>query len=227
MICSLPDWPGILLGQAHGLDDLAELALVGGALEGPVREEPGADELLGDRRCAARPAGDRVDAGRDDPDGIEAGVLPEPLVLDRGRRVDHLARDLVVGDDLAAERAELGELDLAGPVDDARLLVELEVLERGGRVGQVRRIVVVGADGHDQASTSRKEGAAHEDDEDDDGDSTDDRAAAPLRTPLERPSMALAPREAGLHLWPHDSIGGVNERSSASRWVETTRRSTL
>ena len=30
--------------------------------------------------------------------------------------------------------------------------------------------------------------------------------------------MALAPREAGLHLWPHDSIGGVNERSElASR----------
>ena len=25
--------------------------------------------------------------------------------------------------------------------------------------------------------------------------------------------MALAPREAGLHVWPHDSIGGVNERS--------------
>ena len=216
-----------LLGQAHGLDDLAELALVGGALERPVGEEPGADELLGDRRGAARPAGDRVDTCRDDPDGIEAGVLPEALVLDRGRRVDHLARDLVVGDDLAAERAELGELDLARPVDDARLLVELQVLERRGGVGQVGGVVVVGADGHDEASTSRKEGGTQEDDEDDDGDSTDDRATTPLGAALERSSMALAPREAGLHLWPHDSIGGVNERSSASRWVQTTRRSTL
>ena len=64
-----------------------------------------------------------------------------------------------------------------------------------------------------------------EEDEDDDGDSTDDRAATRLGAALERPSMALAPREAGLHLWPHDSIGSVNERTSASRWVETTRRS--
>ena len=39
--------------------------------------------------------------------------------------------------------------------------------------------------------------------------------------------MALAPRETGLHLWPHDSIGGVNERKLASRFVETTRRATL
>ena len=37
----------------------------------------------------------------------------------------------------------------------------------------------------------------------------------PLRATLERPSVALAPREAGLHLWPHDSIGGVNERYCA------------
>ena len=39
------------------------------------------------------------------------------------------------------------------------------------------------------------------------------RSGTSLRSALERPSMALAPREAGLHLWPHDSIGGVNERS--------------
>ena len=43
-------------------------------------------------------------------------------------------------------------------------------------------------------------------------DRRDDEPAAPLRAALERPSMALSPREAGLHLWPHDSIGSVNER---------------
>ena len=43
------------------------------------------------------------------------------------------------------------------------------------------------------------------------------------RASPERPSMALAPRETGLHLGPHDSIGGVNQRSAASRWVQTTR----
>ena len=30
--------------------------------------------------------------------------------------------------------------------------------------------------------------------------------------------MALAPRESGLHLWPHDSIGGVNERLPPPGW---------
>jgi hypothetical protein len=40
--------------------------------------------------------------------------------------------------------------------------------------------------------------------------------------PSERASMALAPREAGLHLWPHDSIGGVMNLMAASRRVETT-----
>jgi hypothetical protein len=39
--------------------------------------------------------------------------------------------------------------------------------------------------------------------------------------------MALATRESGLHLWPHDSIGGVNERKLASRFVETARPATL
>jgi hypothetical protein len=35
--------------------------------------------------------------------------------------------------------------------------------------------------------------------------------------------VELAAREAGLHEWPHDSIGGVNERSDASRLLQTTR----
>ena len=39
--------------------------------------------------------------------------------------------------------------------------------------------------------------------------------------------MALAPRETGLHLRPHDSIGSVNGRKAASRLVETARRATL
>ena len=63
--------------------------------------------------------------------------------------------------------------------------------------------------------------------EDDDDDPTDGGSAASSRSTLERPTVALAPRESGLHLWPHDSIGGVNERMAASRLVETTRRATL
>ena len=117
-----------------------DLALVRGALERLGRQEPGADELLGDRRGAARPAGDGVEAGRHDADGVEARVDPEVLVLDGGRRVEHLAGSLVERDELALEVAEAGELDLAGPVVDDRLLLELEVGEGclRGRAGRRR-----------------------------------------------------------------------------------------
>jgi hypothetical protein len=48
-----------------------------------------------------------------------------------------------------------------------------------------------------------------------------------LRLALEGLSTALAPREGGLHLWPHDSIGGMREPFAASRMVETPRRASL
>ena len=63
----------------------------------------------------------RAQRRRHDGDRVEAGVLPEGLVLDRGRRVEEDLRDLVEGDDLALGVAEAGELDLAGPVVDDRL----------------------------------------------------------------------------------------------------------
>ena len=47
-------------------------------------EQALADELLGDRRGAATAAAETVEAGRDDRQRIEARVLPERLVLDRG-----------------------------------------------------------------------------------------------------------------------------------------------
>ncbi len=129
MICLLAVLAREGLGQADRLDDLARLALVGGALERLGRQEPCADELLGDRRRATRPAGDRVEAGRHDAGRVEARVDPEVLVLDGGRGVDDLAGQLVEGDELALEVAEPGELDLAGPVVDDRLLLEIDVGE--------------------------------------------------------------------------------------------------
>ena len=62
-----------------------------------------------------------LEAGRQDRDRIEAGVVPERLVLDRRRRVEQDRRDLVEGHDLALGLAEAGQLDLAGPVVDDRL----------------------------------------------------------------------------------------------------------
>ena len=162
MICCLPVSPGERLGQPDRLDDLAGLALIGRALERLGREELGADELLGDRRSAARLAGERVETGRHDADRVEARVGPEVLVLDRGRGVEHLAGQLVERDQLALEVAEARQLDLAGPVVDDRLLLELDVGELLDGVGQAGRVVVVGADGHQRAGPGDEAGGQDE-----------------------------------------------------------------
>ncbi len=108
------------------LDDLLELAL-----GRPVRvldellvEQAGSDELLGDGRCAARVAAQRAERRRDDRHRVEAGVLPEGLVLDRRRGIEQDLRDLVELDDLAPGVAEACQLDRAGPVVDDRLFRE-------------------------------------------------------------------------------------------------------
>ena len=122
-----------VLRDADRLDDLLELALGRPArvLDEVLGEQAGPDELLGDRGRAATVAAQRIEAGGDDADRIEAGVLPEGLVLDRGRRVQEDRRDLLEGHDLALEVAEPGELHLAGPVVDDRLLGDL--IGRQGR----------------------------------------------------------------------------------------------
>ena len=76
-------------------------------------EQARADQLLGDRRGAAAFAAKRTEPGRHDRHRIEAGVLPEGLVLDRRRRVEEDLGDLVEGDDLPLGVAEAGQLDLA------------------------------------------------------------------------------------------------------------------
>ena len=159
-----------VLGHPDRLDDLLELAL-----GGPVRvlderriEQAGADELLGDRRGAARVAPERPERRGHDRDRVEPGVLPEGLVLDRGRRVEQHLRDLVEGHDLALGVAEPGQLDLAGPVVDDRLLGQ-------DVVGQLRRVVE--AVGQRDVGADRRErddrADSGEEQEDDDRDVAD------------------------------------------------------
>ena len=83
-----------------------------------------ADELLGDRRGAAAVAPERGERRGHDRDRVEPGVLPEGLVLDRGRGIEQDLRDLLERDDLALGIAEAGQFDLAGPVVDDGLLGE-------------------------------------------------------------------------------------------------------
>jgi hypothetical protein len=124
------------LGQPDRLDDLAHLALIGRVGEGFWWKEAGADELLGDRRRTTRTAGERIEAGADDRRRVEAGVRPKELVLDRGRGIEHLGRDVLEARDLTPLGTEPRELHLAGPVVDDRLLLEAEVLEGRRGVGQ-------------------------------------------------------------------------------------------
>ncbi len=139
------------LGHPDRLDDLLELAL-----GRPVRvldellvEQSGADQLLGDGRRAAGVAAQRAERRRDDGDRVEAGVLPEGLVLDRGRRVEQDLGDLVELDDLAPGITEAGQLDRAGAVVDDRLLGE-DVVGQDLRVVQAVRQRGVQADGSDR-----------------------------------------------------------------------------
>ena len=131
----LPGLSSEVLGEPDRLDDLLELALgeAAAVLEQVALEEAHPRQLLGDGRGTAAPAAQRVEAGREDRDGIEAGVLPERLVLDGRRRVEQDRRDLVVLDDFALELPEAGELG-AVAVEDDRFLGQLVVLHGLDRV---------------------------------------------------------------------------------------------
>ncbi len=95
-----------------------------------TREQPSADQLLGDRgRAALARARDvLVDRGRDRV-RIEPFVLPERRVLHRGRRVEHELGDIVEADDAPLLRLEPGELDLPRPVVDDRRLGEVKLFQ--------------------------------------------------------------------------------------------------
>ena len=139
-------------------------------------EQALAYELLGDRRGAAAVATERAQRRRDDGDGVEAGVVPEGLVLDRGGRVEQHLGDLVEGHGLALGIPEAGQLDLAGPVVDDRLLGKDVVLQlaRIGQVGRERAIDADRGDGRDGAK-------AGEEREQDDGEPADGRRARAAR----------------------------------------------
>ena len=82
-------------------------------------------------------------------------------------------------DELALELAEPGQLDLAGPVVDDRLLLELDVRRARRGVGQARGVVVVGADGERPRRRPRG-GPSEEDDEEDGEDRADGGSASVL-----------------------------------------------
>ena len=200
------------LGQADRLDDLADLALIGGR-EGGLGQEPVAHQLLGDRGSPAGPAGERVEPRRDDAEGIEAGVLPEGLVLDGRGRVNHHRRDLVEGHDVPPLAGEGREGHLPGAVVDARLFVELDVAEDLRRIGEALAVVREGRDGAREPGGAHDEERGEEKERDGDGDAGD--GARPGRGSMAGavPATALPPREAGLHVVGHDSIEGMDSRS--------------
>jgi hypothetical protein len=154
------------LGDADGLDDLLELPLERPALvldEARI-EQARAHELLGDRGGASAVPTQRIDAGGDDGQRIEAGVLPERLVLDRRCGIEQERRDLLERDDVALELAEAGQFD-AVAVQDHRLFGKGVVSQRARGLEVLRDRAIHGqrGEGDDQAH-------ARQEREDDDGD---------------------------------------------------------
>ncbi len=223
MISCLPATPGELLGQANRLDDLADLSLERGARERGLGQEQRPDQLLGDRRCAARVAGQGVQARREDPGRIEAGVLPERLVLGGRGGVDENGRDLVVRDDVALLASKGGELDLAGPVEDLGLLGEVEVVEDLLRVGKA--LAVVRERGHrsHEPDDARDEKRGEQEHGEGDGDPCDVRITG-RALPRAVPAAALPAGKAGLHGVGHDSIGAMHSRSRSRARFDASAR---
>ncbi len=199
---------GKLLGQADRLDDLLDLALVGGAGERTLGEQAGADELLRDRGGAARPAAQGVVGGGDDGHRIEARVLPERVVLDARRGVDEDRRDLAVVEDDALLLPEAGQLDLARGVVDDGLLVERQPGELRLGIRQALAVIGIGADGGDHSDEADQQEDAEEDERECDGDGCG-HATCTAALALTVATVALAPREAEFHSVLHDSIGGM------------------
>lgn len=201
---------GECLRDPDRLDDLLELAL-----HRPVRilherlvEQPRADQLLGDRGRPTAVTTDQIESCGDDPDRIEPGVLPEGLVLDRGRGVEQERRDLREGHDLAPELAEAGKLDRAGPVVDDRLLGQL-VGRQGRRVGEGR---IVG-----EGVVAGDHGDRPDDPEAGEEDEGDDRDVAERRGPPGRRTVETA---VGVRLADGSSMGAGRGQG---RWLSGSR----
>jgi len=120
--CSRISFFEVPLRQLHGQHDLAQLAL-DVALGG---EQPVLHELLGDRRASLLDLArlEVLACGAEQSVHVDAGVVPERLVLHGDDRVLEDLRDLVELDVLTVFEADLTD-DVAGRVVDDRPLREL------------------------------------------------------------------------------------------------------
>ena len=88
-------------------------------LERLRRQEPRPDQLLGDRRAAARVAAEGVERAETKAPMSKPGFVQKSLSSIAVVASSISRRDLVERDDLALELAEARQLDLAGPIVDA------------------------------------------------------------------------------------------------------------
>ena len=110
--------------EADRLDDLLHLALVDTPLEGCVRQENAAHQLLGDGGASATRSSKRVQGGGDKAERVKARVLPVGLIFNDRRGVDDDAGDFVKSDCLAQVGAKVCELNRPSTIKDARVLAE-------------------------------------------------------------------------------------------------------
>jgi hypothetical protein len=214
----LPGFSGVGLGQADRLDDLLGLADVVALSERARGQQSRLHQLLRDRGTAALVALDGVDGGRHEPEGIEPGVVPERLVLDRRGRVHQLRGDVLEAHEIAAVVAEPRQHDLAAAVVDRRLLGEGEPVEGGLRVLEIPRQVCVCRDGgRGGPGAGEEQGGDQEHGEG--GKRKGGGGAAPLPPPptaaraaAAQPALPLPPGEAGSHCGRNDTMRGMDAR---------------
>ena len=160
MTRSLPCFAREFAAQAERLDDLLDLAdvAIGARGDDVLRQEPRADQLLGDRRGSAL-AGSRgvLGGGREKRRDIDTRVGPERAVLRGGRGVEDAARQVLERQHPASLILEATELHLPGAVVHDRRLVERQVVE-GGRIGQAGREDVERRRGDDRGKPDGDEG---------------------------------------------------------------------
>ena len=150
---------GVCLGEPQRLDDLADLAFLAAAGERALRQQPRANELLGDRGAAAGAAARACRSWpRRSPRDRSPGSTRSPCPRSRSsRRAAQRGSSLnATSSRLNSPRRASSTLPFRSVIDG--LLVEVEVAQRVLGIGQALAVVVVGGGRRDQPRQADRRG---------------------------------------------------------------------
>ena len=154
---------GVHLLHLDGDIGLAHLTL-DGRIELLLLQDGVAYQLLGDGRCALVATGDGCHGGTCDTPQVDAAMLVEALVLNVDGALQHVRRDLILGDGLAVLRVEARDL-VAVAIDDLGGFAH-QIGVGVGIVGQIGQPAIDVADHADAKRYARDEQKAQEREQD-------------------------------------------------------------